>query len=178
MSGLALTAIVIIVLFFGFMFYQSYQFDKAEKLKTKKNRAKLSINSAEPAWNHQIVEDFNGPLFVQPRIEKRHPEVKFRQDELEMLIKYRTHEGDKMERRVTVYGLGQFRNRHYVVGYCHLRNAMRTFDVRKFKNSIDLKTGEMITKPMAYILAFNPDITDLTDEFEALEQERLGISDF
>ena len=42
-------------------------------------------------------------------------------------ITYRSHAGEETDRQIDPYGLVQYESRWYVVGYCHLRRAIRVF---------------------------------------------------
>lgn len=90
---------------------------------------------------------------------------------MELLIKYTSH-GQRIERRISVQGLGKYKDCHYIIAHCHQANATRHFKLQKFRSCVDLGTGEVITKVKDYILAYNPIIVDLTDEFNALSEQR------
>lgn len=59
-------------------------------------------------------------------------------------IVYKDKNGNETFRDVDVNGIGTSGNGKAIYGYCHLRNANRTFIIKNIKEYIDLDTGEVI----------------------------------
>jgi len=97
----------------------------------------------------------------RPPLENRYP------GSLELMIRYTSH-GQRVERKISVSGLGKYGNCYYIVGFCHLRNGIRHFKLQRFRGCIDLSTGQVITKVKDHILQFNPVVEDLTAEYQSL----------
>lgn len=87
---------------------------------------------------------------------------------IDLLINYPDKYGDKTERRITAYGLGRFDDCYYIIAFCHLRGGRRTFKLANFRGCTDLATGQHVTSVKSHILKFNPNVIDLTDEFDNL----------
>jgi hypothetical protein len=58
-------------------------------------------------------------------------------------IAYQDADGDSSERDLTVAAYSE-EPPGYVIGFCHLRRAIRTFRVDRTATAVDLETGELI----------------------------------
>jgi predicted DNA-binding transcriptional regulator YafY len=70
-------------------------------------------------------------------------------------IQYHTNQGEDTERDFDPYGLTYYLNRWYVVGYCHLRQDLRSFRLDRITQINTLKTQFDRPKgfdPLAYIM--------------------------
>ncbi len=60
-------------------------------------------------------------------------------------LNYEDSRGDSSERIVDVKECDTNNPAGYLIGFCHLRNAIRTFRMDRIKKAIDIETGEVIT---------------------------------
>lgn len=66
-------------------------------------------------------------------------------------IVYKDKNGNETSRDIDVNGIGMAGNGKAIYGYCHLRNANRTFIIKNIKEYIDLETGEVIEYVFPYL---------------------------
>jgi len=94
-------------------------------------------------------------------------------------IIYVDSRGQKSERRITMHSVSQTANNDYVVkGYCHEKNAQRTFRLTRIQQLTDMETGEIFENPSQYFTERFQDspIGMITNIFQELESEILVLT--
>ncbi len=114
------------------------------KLKIYSNEEQESILN-HYASGFEVVKPVADPS-VQPILVELERAV---ENELSVEIDYRTGRDEKSKRRVIdPYGMVYWNNKWYTVGFCHLRNEIRSFRVERILN-IE-RTEEIFKRPKAF----------------------------
>lgn len=72
----------------------------------------------------------------------------------QLRLRYTDGSGQRTERVVDVHRLGPYGpGRDLIIGYCHMRNATRTFRTDRIAQAVDIATGEIIADPSAWLRA-------------------------
>lgn len=94
-------------------------------------------------------------------------------------IIYVDSKGQKSERRITIHSVSQTVNNDYIVkGYCHEKNALRTFRLTRIQQLTDMETGEIFENPSLFFIERFQDspIGIITKIFQELESEILILT--
>lgn len=173
--NLAIALLVIVILIAQIRSYRIKKMREAEVAKIMRQHWEKQKQNAENSQDNPASESVS---WIRPNEQNLQTEPSgiwspkpIAKRELELMIQYISH-GEKKERQISVYGLGQHGHSYYIVGYCHLRHEIRHFKLKGSRKCIDLGSGEVVTNIKNHILAFNPVIEDLTAEYEASKSKR------
>lgn len=72
------------------------------------------------------------------------------------MLTYVDSNGERSHRRFTIHEIlgGPKKGPVYILGYCHLRKAPRTFRIEFIEQIVDLSTGVVSDKPRDVIATF------------------------
>lgn len=79
-------------------------------------------------------------------------------------LKYTDGAGKKTERSVDVKQFGAMENTTLLIGYCHMRDATRTFRTDRINSCVDEETGEVVSDVTAYLQRKYNESTDKTKD--------------
>jgi len=151
-----------------------YNYTKDKKIKAEANaRIKAAEWQAQQALTKKLIAEHNLRQLEKPTLSQPGRKLNPSIGGIEMKIRYYSESrGEMVEKELLAYGLGRYENRYYVIAHSYEDNERRTYKVAKFRSCINLETGKKITSIKNFLLDYNPNVEDLTGEFNAIKAER------